>query len=285
MIGLIFIITAVVISIPSFSNISANDSLNNSHTTVNPGKLAIVFGGSAALLTSAHLQNYNSWWKGERSSFHFGEDGTYTLGSDKLGHLYFTYLSSDIIGRSFRWSGIETERALLYGASLSLAFQLYVEVEDGFTKVLGFSPGDAVANIVGACYPLLQNHDPWFQNFQLKWSIVPSAKYKEGYYRTLIDDYESQYFWLSMNMSGAFPALFGSITPSFLNLAIGYSVKNIDRLNGGERELYIGFDIDMTKMPGEGAFLTTIKHVLNYFHFPSPVIRLTPSIIMYGLRF
>ena len=284
MIGLINIIEVLVIAAPTISNITSDDSVNNSHITVNSSKLALVLGGSAALLTSAHLQNYNSWWKGERSSFHFGEDGTYTLGSDKLGHLYFTYLSSDIIGRSLQWYGIKTERALLYGASLSLAFQIYVEVEDGFTKVLGFSPGDAVADIVGACYPLLQHHDPWFQNFRLKWSVIPSEKYREGLYRTLIDDYESQYFWLSFNLSGTFP-VFQSFIPNFLNVAIGYSVKNLDNINGGERELFLGFDVDMTKLPGEGAFITTLKHALNYFHFPAPVVRLTPSVITYGLRF
>jgi len=60
--------------------------------------------------------------------------------------------------------------------------------------------------------------------------------------------------------------------------------KNSHINRGGDPELYPAFDYDFSKPPGEGSFLSAVKHVLNYFHFPASTIRLTPGVITYGLR-
>ena len=272
-----------VISIPAVA--SPIDSLHSANSNgIQSEKLAIVISGSMAIVTAAHIQNYNSWWKGERSAFHLGDGGGRTFGADKFGHFYFTYLSSDILWHSFQWAGIEKKHSLLLGAGLSLAFQLYVEVEDGFTKVLGFSAGDAMADVGGAFYPVLQSQVSWLENVRFKWSCYPSASYLDGKFRTIFDDYESMYFWLSFN-NNIFPEAIRTFIPAFLGIAIGYSIKRLNEQNDGVRELLIGLDYDFTRLPGEGSFLKSIKYVLNYIHFPAPTIRLTPSIIAYGLHF
>jgi hypothetical protein len=272
-----------VISIPAVA--SPIDSLHSANPNgIQPEKLAMVVGGTMAIVTAAHIQNYNSWWKGERSGFHLGDGGVRTLGDDKFGHFYFTYLSSDILWHSFRWAGVEKQHSLFLGAGLSLAFQLYVEVEDGFTKVLGFSAGDAIADVAGAFYPLLQSHVSWFENVRFKWSCYPSSSYRAGKFRTIIDDYESMYFWLSFN-NKIFPEVMRSYIPTFLGIAIGYGVTGLNKPNDGRRELFISLDYDCTRLPGEGSFLETVKYVLNYIHFPAPTIRLTPSVVTYGLHF
>jgi hypothetical protein len=261
------------------------DSTNVEERRVVPLRLALVGGVAGALVTAAHVQNYNSWWKGERSAFQFGDGAGYVLGADKLGHFYFTYLSSDMIGRSFAWAGLRESDAFLYGGAISFAFQLYVEVEDGFTHGLGFSVGDGLADIAGAAYPWLKQQSPALEHFDFKWNFIRSEKFKQGQLRAVIDDYESQYFWISANVKELLPDIVPDFWPSFLPVAIGYSVKNLDGSSGGEREFYLALDYDFTKLPGKGSFLSALKHVLNYFHFPAPTIRLTPSIITYGLRY
>ncbi|MBI4810249.1 MAG: DUF2279 domain-containing protein [Ignavibacteriales bacterium] len=262
-----------------------NDTTATDRTDeIKPVRLALVLGSSALVVTAAHIQSYNSWWHGERSHFQIREDGAKALTADKVGHFYFTYLTSDLLSRSLQWSGFQKRNALLIGASMSLAFQLYVEVEDGFTKKLGFSIGDAVADAAGAFTPWLQSRVPIFETIRFKWSCYPSSNYKQGKFRTIIDDYESMYFWVAMAHYGL-PTIIKSILPNFISIAIGYSVKGLDYPGGGQCELFLGLDYDFIGLPGKGSFLDAVKHVMNYIHFPAPAIRITPTFVVYGLKF
>lgn len=259
------------------------DSSQTDVCVVKPGRVALVMGGYGALVIGAHLQNYNSWWRGERGSFHFADNTAHTFGADKLGHLYFSFLGSDMVGRSLIWAGLEPRDAFLYSGALIIAFQLYVEIEDAFHPELGLCVGDVAADFVGAGFPFLQHSYPPLQSVTFKWNFIRSERFKRGSHRTVIDDYESQYHWLAANVKELLPDVVPSFWPRFLGVALGYGEKNLD--NGRERELYVALDYDFTKLPGEGSFLSAVKHVLNYFHFPAPTIRLTPGIITYGLRF
>ena len=270
-----------LISPPLYTQV---DSSQNAVGRNEPGRVAIVAAGYAAIATVAHLQNYNSWWRGSRGAFHFGDDTARTLGADKLGHLYFAYLGSDIVGHALVWAGLDSLTAFLYSGIGSFAFQLYVEVEDGFHPELGFSMGDFTADAVGAAYPWFQHRYPILDNIRFKWNFIRSERFLQGRFRNVIDDYESQYYWIGMNVKELFPAVLPDFWPSFLGVALGYGVKNLDRLDG-DREFFLALDYDFTKLPGEGSFISAVKHALNYIHFPAPTIRLTPSAILYGLRF
>ena len=250
-----------------------------------PWRLGLVVGGTAGLIVTAHFQNYNSWWKGTHGPFHLSVDDAYSLGADKCGHLIFSYIAADVIGRSLNWSGIERNKALQYGGIISFAFQLYVEVEDGFHPELGFSIGDVAVNGIGAAFPLLRENNHFFSTISPKWSTNPSERYEQHRYRTIIDDYESQTYWLSFNLRDIIGESMPRVIPSFLNVALGYGVTDLDLQGNGSRELYLSLDIDINKLPGDGDLLIALKHVLNFFHVPAPTIRLTPSVIVYGLRF
>ncbi|MBI5022237.1 MAG: DUF2279 domain-containing protein [Ignavibacteriales bacterium] len=262
--------------------ISQETALPSDTTGINYNRFTLVTCGTAGIITGAHLQSYNSWWKNERSSFHIHDEGAYALGADKFGHFYFTNFTSDILGRSYAWAGVDN--SFLLGACIAFAFELYVEIEDGYTKKLGFSPGDFGADAVGAAYPYLRNKYSWMNNFDFKVSVYPSANYRNDMYRTIIDDYESIYYWLSLDRN-LFPDILKKVIPEFITLAIGYGVKNIVNSGTGKSEIFISFDYDFDKMPGDGSFIRSVKHILNYIHFPAPAIRLTPSVIFYGLKF
>ncbi len=250
-----------------------------------PWRLGLVAGGTSTLIVAAHVQSYNSWWKGERGAFRLSVDDAPSLGADKCGHFLFSYYASDVVGNSLSWSGVERNKSLLLGGLVSFAFQLYVEVEDGFHPELGFSAGDAVANGMGAIFPLLQEKHSFFKSLSPKWSFNASDRYKQGQYRSIIDDYESQTYWLSINLHDLIGESTSQFIPSFLNVAVGYGVTNLDLQGNGNRALYLSLDIDVNKLPGDGDVLIALKHLLNFIHLPAPTIRLTPSIIMYGLRF
>jgi len=279
------ILALLVVTFPLDVHGQPADTVDHSGSQLIPWRVAIVAGGTAGIIVAAHLQNYDSWWKGVRGPFHLSVDDGYPLGADKCGHFLFSNDAADLVGRSFAWSGIDRPRALLYGAGVAFAFQLYVEIEDGFHPDLGFSPGDILADGVGACYPLLQDELPVFGAISPKWSAEQSTRYQQGAYRTIFDDYESQNYWLSVNIDGILGESAPSYIPSWLNVAFGYGVTNLDLHGGGDREFYVGLDVDVNKLPGDSDILKSIKHLLNYIHVPAPTIRLTPTLIGYGLRF
>ncbi|MGB9772997.1 MAG: DUF2279 domain-containing protein [Bacteroidota bacterium] len=259
-----------------------NDS---SGATISGSRLAVVIGVSGGIIAGAHLVQYNHWWKGPRSEFRFVDDSKYALNADKLGHAYFARVVTDLMAHSLMWAGVDHLSALWYGAGVSMLFQTYVEVEDGFAKNIGFSPGDFGANIAGALYPVAQHYLPFLRNALFKWSLYPSEKYMHHAYAFIIDDYESQYFWLSISVHNLLPRQWRRWYPSFLNVAVGYSVRDLDLRGGGERQWFIALDYDFEKLPGDGWFLRALKHVLNVYHFPAPTIQLRPHVVAYGFHF
>ena len=53
-----------------------------------------------------------------------------------------------------------------------------------------------------------------------------------------------------------------------------------------QRNLIIALDYDMREIiPGDSWLLQTLKEALNYLHFPSPAIRISPDFIAYGFYF
>ena len=118
----------------------------NDSSKVNPYRLGLVLGTAVGVFTAAHLQQYSSWWKGELTKFHFRDDFNQVLSADKFGHAYFSFLISDLLGRSLQWAGVKKSSAFIWSGVGSLLFQTYVEVEDGFRPSLGFSISDEVSN-------------------------------------------------------------------------------------------------------------------------------------------
>ena len=254
---------------------------------VSTTRLAIIGGTTVAFFSYGYLAQDNIWWKGEKSAFHFNNNGDYkyALNADKFGHFYFAYLTTNLYSDLFQWAGFRKKNSLIYGGFVAFAFQTFTEIRDGFSKEYGFSWGDVTANFLGAAYPSLQEIYPFLKPFNFKISFYPSNKYQSGYYSHILDDYESTYHWISIDVNKVFPKYLGKSFPDFINISIGHSVNNLDGFGGGNHELFIGLDWDFEALPGENSFWKTIKRWLNFYHFPAPAIKIYPNVVWYGLKF
>ncbi len=261
------------------------DSSSHSQSKLNYTKLALVGAGTVGTIAVIHVYQQHAWWSGQRRSFHIVNDWEYALNIDKIGHFYGATLISNLFSGSLKWAGVDEKKAMIYGALLGTVFGLYVEFEDGFATDWGFSPGDAGADILGAWYPVVQHYVPFFRNFNFKWSYIPTTQLKTGVKKIFIDDHEGQTMWLSISVNNFLPEKIEKIYPDFLNIAVGYGVRNLDGRGGGQRELYISLDYDLEKLPGDGWFWKLIKKNLNYIHLPAPAFRLTPSFAFFGFFF
>jgi hypothetical protein len=254
------------------------------------GRLAIIGGGLLTVGVIHQLYVQNAWWKGYRGPFHFREDLYYARNVDKVGHFYAGMLTSYLGGRAMEWSGFRPEKAVWYGALIGTAFELYVEVQDGFSTLWGFDRVDAAADIAGAFFPVAKYYAPFLENVDVKFSYLPSnAEPPRGgpfqnQKRLVVDDYEGQRFWLSFKAKNLLPNPLKSVWPDFLGVALGLGVRDLEH-NGGQLEWYVALDYDLTKLPGESGFLKALKEGLNFIHLPSPAIRISPSMILYGLYF
>jgi hypothetical protein len=279
-------------SLPDSLDLSASTSENGAKQKddIKYGRLTILGGG---LLTVAVIHQFyvqNAWWKGYRGPFHFREDLHYARNVDKVGHFYAGMLTSYLGGKAMEWSGFREEKALWYGAGLGTLFELYVEIQDGFSTLWGFDRVDFAGDVAGAMFPVAKYYVPFLQNFDVKISYLPSnaEPARSGPFqnqkRLVVDDYEGQRFWLSLNVHNVLPSPISSVWPDFFRIALGLGVRNLQSGNG-ELEWYLALDYDLTKLPGDSGFLKALKEGLNFIHLPSPAIRFAPSMILYGLYF
>ena len=265
---------------------------------INPFRLGIL--GSATAGTGLVLKNYYEriWWEGKPQRFHFNDDLTALRLTDKFGHTYVAILITEFYTPLIRWSGFSTENSRWGGVSASLLHQLvFVEFQDSFSE-WGFSLSDAASDVVGAFYPLLQDHSPFLDKFNFKWSYHPSLHSWKDYFHldTIIKDlydnafhmdYNGMTFWLSGDIHSFLPHSLKNYWPNFLNLALGYSVEEMDihKRGSGYSEIFLALDYDMRKLPGGGRVWNGMKNVLNYIHFPAPAVRITPDAVFYVLYF
>jgi len=258
---------------------------------INTTRLAIVGGTVVGVMTGVQIWQANGWWKDNRTSFHFREDLTYGLSVDKLGHFYAASGLTFLLSKSLQWADVPEETSLLWGAGTAVLFQTYVEVQDGFST-WGFDRVDFAANVTGACYPLIQHHVPFLKSFNFKLSYHPSPLVNEGggigfkgQKHIIVDDYEGQTIWVSLNVNNLLPKSIDPYWPDWLCIAIGYGARDIASPN--PYPIYmVGLDFDMTKIiPQTSSFLKTLSETLNYIHLPAPALRVSPNAIWYGLYF
>lgn len=271
------------------TNILSDSSLlkKNNISKIDYKKFYLVTGSIALTATAIQIYQYNSWWKDWRRPFHFQEDLVYGKSVDKIGHAWGAAFTTFVISRSYEWCGIDKNKSLWIGAIGGSLFQLLVEFQDGYSQ-WGFDRVDAACDIVGGFYPLIQHHIPLFQYFDLKASYTPRNLGKPGgipgQKHTIIDDYEGQTFWLSMKINQLYPDELKFL--DFLNLAIGYSVRNIHDIKNQYSVWLIAFDLDFKKiLPQSTTFLRNISDGLNYFKFPTPALQISPKVIWFGFYF
>ncbi len=254
--------------------------------SLHPIRLAVVATISTGAFVAGHLLQTDIWWKGEKSAFHFNwsDDWRYALGADKLGHAFFPYMAAGVYDDVFRWCGVDSTTSIWTAGGLALGYQTWVEIRDGFSAEWGFSWGDETADILGAGLQVAAHRWPALDAIRLKASYWPSERFRAGSNRVIIDDYESSYYWVSVDVHSLLPPKAAPYWPAWLDLAIGHSVRGLDDQGGGEHRLYIALDLDVRGLPIHGWLWRLLTTPFEYYHLPAPTISLLPSIRLHLLR-
>lgn len=225
-----------------------------------------------------------------KSNFHFINDNSEWMQIDKVGHFYSSYQMGRLGSEMLNWSGATKKDQLIYGSSLGFAFLTAVEVLDGFSSEWGASTGDIIANASGtALYvsqELLWNEQRIIPKFSFH--TTQYAKYRpnvlgHSFTEQLLKDYNGQTYWLSVNLHSF---LKDSKIPKWLNLAVGYGADGMISGNGEDpnfflgpnnprtRQLYLSFDVDLTKIKTKSHLLKTVFSVLNTLKIPAPTMEI-----------
>ena len=216
---------------------------------------------------------------------------------DKLGHIVANVYLTKLSAESFVWAGVDRKKALWLGFTNSTLLYTAFELTDAGFEDWGFSIPDYVANLLGAGYPILQEYYPIMNHFNFKWSFWPSTYFqnevhqnKPGFvnyetYEYLLHDYDGMTFWLSTDIDWILPIQYESYWPDWLNIAIGYTAKNLPQDNHAlkYREYILSFDYNLLKLPGNNSLLNTLKLIFNVIHFPAPAIKFGNNGITYYL--
>nr|WP_281920850.1 DUF2279 domain-containing protein [Flavobacterium collinsii] len=264
------------------SFLTPSDTLNNKRQNT-----VIV---TEATLASVTLLGLNQLWYADypRSNFHFINDNNEWLQMDKVGHMYSAYHLGRFGAEMMNWSGADQKKKLIYGAGLGFAFLTAVEVLDGFSTEWGASSGDIIANATGTALYVSQ---------ELLWKeqrITPKFSFHTTHYANLrpkvlgsslneqlLKDYNGQTYWLSVNLHSFAKE---SKIPKWLNVAFGYGADgmltgnlqndNPDFTQNPKRfhQIYLSFDVNLTKIETKSHFLKTIFSVFNTIKIPAPTL-------------
>ena len=274
------LLVCVLVSYPTLAQVGAEENINTN-------KLLILGGVSAGAFIYAYGVQNNMWWKGEKSEFHtnWTEDWNSSLGADKVGHFYFGQSVATLYKHGFMWVGYTEEKSTLYSGLFTFTYQTFLEIRDGFSKDYGFSWGDFGANLLGSMYPYLQYQYPLLNKYNFKISFDPSERFQNDSHAYILDDYESTYHWLSIDINQFLPSALENVFPDIINLGIGHSVSGLNFHGSENHEFFIGLDWDIKSLPGNNPFLKFLKETFNLYHLPAPTVKIYPNVVWYGLKF
>ena len=291
-------ITASKPGITPASNTNKSASFETPSQDINWVRFGITTGSLAAAITGLHILQYNSWWANQRGPFHIEDDPDYEHNYDKYGHAFGGYYTSHFFYEAYAWTGMDSSQATLLAGICGAMYEFYVEIEDGFAKDWGFSPGDAKADIAGAAFYVLRNRIDFLRNFQYKWFYYPSGEKPYTKDQTLnpLDDYGGQSYWLTVDVHRMLPQPAKQYWPDWLNLALGVSrlylpfdSTSTDYYNQRKTAYYIGLDFDMERIIPESSIgiINFIRRGLSYWRLPAPAYRIYPDprfFILFPLR-
>ena len=258
----------------------------------NRKKLSII---TAATLQAGTLIALDRLWYQDhpRSSFHFFQDGRQWLQMDKVGHGMTSYYLGVLGMETMRWAGWNDRQARWYGGMAGLFYLTSIEVLDGFSEEWGASPGDMMANTLGAGVAIGQDALWNEQRITFKFSFhrTDYAPYRpgtlgDGWNEELLKDYNGQSYWLSANIASFLSK--ESDFPKWLSVAVGYGVDDImsgtgsfayvadDRIISTDprRQWYLAPDIDLWRIPTRHKGLKTALRALGFIRLPLPALML-----------
>ena len=248
----------------------------------------------ASLISAIIILNQEAFWRyAKEVPFHISNDPPYAMHIDKFSHFYGSMAGASLMTYGYERAGLSSETSAWLGAALTFAPGIAIEMEDarhGEDPEYGFSPGDLGGDILGSSLPILRYYFPIVNRFQAKLSIWPSAAYRTGIYKSIADDYESQYYWLCFDLHDV------TLLPSWLNVAFGFSAENLLRPSNGlgyqipppsgtpYTDVYFGPDINLSGLPIHGAFWDALTSVIAYVRIPLPALQFYPRVKFWWLR-
>ena len=154
---------------------SKNKTLPSAQKTkIHPVRLSLLLGGMFTGWLGMHIYYSQTWWKNRAHYFKFDEDPYYGRNVDKLSHVYTANLISTSSAILFGWTGLNPTLSMALGATTAIAYETYIEINDGFSPDWGFDWGDMAGNFIGALYPVAQHYVKPLQTLNIKWSFKPS---------------------------------------------------------------------------------------------------------------
>ena len=283
---------------------------SNAATSINyKARKNLVLGGNIVFYTATTVGLYESWYKGHPfGNFKFVNDNVNWQQVDKCGHAWSGYIQGRIGMAMWQYAGYSHKKAAWTATLTGFAYQNLVEILDGFSAEWGYSWGDYIADIVGAGLLLGQELGWKEQRILYKLSFIPKKYesghlqeradeiYGKGFLEQLLNDYNAQSYWLSVNLRSFFR---DSKIPKWLNVAVGYGAEGMygEKNNKWKdandvdynrsdikryRQVFLSPDIDLSRFKTNSKVLNTILFLLNSVKIPFPSLEFSNGKVSFG---
>ena len=263
-----------------FGSASAQDSLNTK-------RLTLVLAGGGLTYTAAMIGLSQAWYKDQQAgSFHFFDDLPQWKQMDKFGHFFSAHHVSFVAHGTFRWAGMESKKAIWWGAATSAIMMTPVEIFDGFSEDYGFSWSDVAANTLGAASFAFQSLQwdeiriqPKISFMRTDYAALRPSVLGNGWQEEWLKDYNGQTYWFTFS-----PHLLSNRTlllPAWLGISLGYGGRDMifgrdeeNRAAGFDpyRRYFLSVDVDFKAFKGNNTFLNTLLDALNMIKVPAPTL-------------
>lgn len=259
------------------THISAQDSssVQPEHKLLTRKNIVIV--GLLAQQASSFYVEYKWWWEGDYHPFVINSDGwfnNYSLGIDKVGHFYTSYMYFNILNETMKWAGFSNKTRTITSVTLPFLYALSIEIGDGFSTY-NFSLPDLASNSLGICYGLLQDKVPVMRNFTVKFSYFPSQYYFDNHFRkwSLTDDYDGHIYWLTADVHNLLRGNAKKYWPAFLNLGAGYGIQHRPSGLDLQREFFLGLDYNLGAIHTKDQTVKGLLSIFDKLHYPAPGLK------------
>ena len=276
---------------------------------LNKPRVATVTTGLAGLYGVLNIYLSQVWYSQfPRSSFHTFNDGKEWLQLDKVGHSVSAYYINRLSHDLYNWAGLKENSSMWAGVGVAQAYQLIIEIQDGFSSKWGFSWPDVGANLGGSALYVTQHYLWKEQRFVLKESAWPTDHpdylddraddlFGSSFSEQILKDYNATTFWLTASI-GSFIKKEHKF-PDWIGVSFGYggtgmyggfenrwcdiegldlrhcpydeintTAEGIDRT----RQFYLSLDIDFTKIPVKSDALKAFLEIINIIKIPFPAV-------------
>ena len=200
-----------------------------------------------------------------------------------MGHIATSYYSGVNGIKLYRWAGLEDRNAIWIGGLTGTFYNTIIEVLDGYSNNWGASFGDLAANSLGSFFAISQELYWQEQKILVKYSYSRSDMsyenaelFGDNFFQRTFKDYNGQTYWLSMNINSMLKTN-NSHFPDWMNLAVGYSAKNMKSPNnttndGRYRQFFLSIDIDLMRIKTKNKFISILSNVFGYVKIPFPTL-------------